>query len=86
MNIQNKEVQVFDNGGLSNDRYTVIIDGSVFAINTVPFHPTYGFSQYCGEVEQGYIWNENWGKEIFDISELPDATVEAIILRFEDII
>ena len=55
----------------------------MFAINQVPFHPTYGFSQYCGEVEQGYIWNEKWGKEILDISELPEETVKAIIQRFE---
>ncbi len=83
MEIQGKKIQVFDNGGISNDRYTVVIDGSVFAINQVPFHPTYGFSQYCGEVEQGYIWNEKWGKEILDISELPEETVKAIIQRFE---
>ena len=84
MIIQGKEVQVFDNGGATNDRYTVVIDGSVFAINTVPFHPTYGFSQYCGEAGQGYTWNEKWGVEITNISELPEETVKAIICRFEN--
>jgi len=83
MIIQGKEVQVFDNGGVSNDRYTVVIDGSVFAMNTLPFHPTYGFSQYCGEVSQGYQWNEKWGVEIHDKAELPIETVNAIIARFE---
>lgn len=81
MNIRGKEVQVFDNGGLSNDRYTVIIEGSVFAMNTEPFHPSYGFSQYIGEMEK-YSINESWGKEIHDISELPEETVKAIIERF----
>jgi hypothetical protein len=83
MIIQDKEVRVFDNGGITNDRYTVIIDGSVFAMNKVPFHPAYGFSQYCGEISDGYQWNENWGQEVHDISELPEDTVKAIIQRFE---
>ncbi len=83
MIINGKEVKVYDNGGISNDRYTAVIDGSVYAINTVPFHPSYGFSQYCGEVSEGYIWNEKWGNEVHDISELPVETVKAIIARFE---
>ena len=84
MIIQGKEVRVYDNGGVSNDRYTVVIDGSVFAMNAVPFHPAFGFSQYCGEVSQGLVPNENWGKEVQDISELPEDTVRVIIQRFED--
>ena len=83
MIIQDKEVKVYDNGGASIDRYTVIIDCSVFAMNSVPFHPTYGFSQYCGEVEEGYQWNESWGEEIHDITELPEDIIKAIITRFE---
>jgi hypothetical protein len=49
----------------------------------VPFHPTYGFSQYCGEVSQGLVWNKNWGREVLEISELPIETIKAIIERFE---
>lgn len=84
MIIYGRDVQVYDNGGKTNDRYTVVIEGSVFAINTVPFHPAYGFSQYCGEVEQGYKWNEKWGEEVHDINALPEETVKAIIARFEN--
>ncbi len=84
MIIQGKNVKVYDNGGASNDRYTVIIDNSVYAMNETPFHPTYGFSQYCGELGSEYTWNENWGQEIHDVSELSDETVKAIIARFED--
>jgi len=84
MIIQGKEVRVYDNGGATNDRYTIVIDGSVFAMNTVPFHPTYGFSQYCGDISENFKWNANWGKEIHDISKLPEATVLAIIARFEN--
>ena len=84
MKIQGKEIKVYDNSGISNDRYTVVIDGSVYAINTIPFHPTFGFSQYCGEVSQGYQWNEKWGQEVHDIAELPEDTIKAIIQRFEE--
>jgi len=84
MKIKGREVKVYDNGGETNDRYTIVIDGSVFAMNQVPFHPTYGFSQYCGEMEQGYKGNEeSWGREVLDVSELPEATIKAIIQRFE---
>jgi hypothetical protein len=83
MIIQGKEVRVFDNGGITNERYTVIIDGSVYGMNQLPFHPAYGFSQYCGEVSDGYQWNKNWGQEVHDISELTEDTVQAIIARFE---
>ena len=80
MLINGKEVKVFDNGGKTNDRYTVVIEGSIFAMNEIPYHPAYGFSQYCGE---NYEWNENWGIEITNIDELPKDTVRAIIARFE---
>lgn len=83
MNIRGNEVRVFDNGGASNDRYTIVIGKSVFAMNDMPFHPAFGFSQYCGEIEQGYNYNASWGMEITDISKLPEDTVKAIIQRFE---
>jgi hypothetical protein len=84
MLIQGKEVKVYDNGGVSNDRYTVVIDNSVYALNAIPFHPSFGFSQYCGEVSGGYVWNEKWGHELHDISELPEEVVQAIVSRFEE--
>jgi hypothetical protein len=80
MIIQGRDVKVYDNCGLSNDRYTIIIDGSVYSMNHVPNHPAYGFNQYSGE---GYVWNEKWGEEVHDIKELPEETVKAIIQRME---
>ncbi|MCX6152772.1 MAG: hypothetical protein NT007_01295 [Candidatus Kapabacteria bacterium] len=84
MKIKDKEVQVYDNGGTSADRYTIVIDGSVYAMNSSPFHPAYGISQYCGEEMEGYIPNEHWGVEVHDINELNEDTIKAIIQRFED--
>ena len=46
-----KDVKVFDNGGESFDRYTVIIDESVFGMSHNPRSPQ-GFNQYCGEKDE----------------------------------
>ena len=45
--------RIFDNGGKTYDRYTLIAaDGSVFGFNENPYHPQ-GFGQYGGEWEGG---------------------------------
>jgi hypothetical protein len=84
MIIQGKDVKVYDNGGQTNDRFTIVINGSVYGMNAIPFHLGYGFNQYCGMVSEGYVWNEKCGKEVHDIKELPDEVVKAIISRFEE--
>jgi hypothetical protein len=44
-----KQFWLFDNGGETFDRYTIIThDGHVYGSSTEPFHPQ-GFGQYCGE-------------------------------------
>ncbi len=48
------KVTVYDNGGETLDRYSVIIrypDGyaALFGMSEKPFHP-HGFNQFCGEV------------------------------------
>ncbi len=63
-----KKHRIFDDGGKTIDRYTLIAgDGSIFGFNGQPFHPQ-GFGQYCGEWEGGPT--RHLGKKI-DISELP---------------
>lgn len=42
------ETTIFDNGGATFDRFTIILkDGETFAASGNPFHPQ-GFGQYCG--------------------------------------
>lgn len=44
--------RIFDNGGKTQDRYTLInSDGDIFGFDFHPFHPQ-GFGQYCGNVDQ----------------------------------
>lgn len=41
---------IFDNGGKTCDRYTIILgDGEMFCASQNPFEPN-GFGQYCGNV------------------------------------
>jgi len=48
MLVNGAEVRVFDNGGKTLDRYTVIINNSIFAMSDNPEHPQ-GVNQYVGE-------------------------------------
>ena len=90
---------VWDNGGETADRYTVLLEGRyVFGMNSNPFHPTYGFSQYSGDLEhwsKGNTtpfnspeeWIEMWdkGKEKrLNVDEIPPDTKKAILQRMED--
>ncbi len=40
-------IQVYDNGGETFDRYTVIIDNDVFGMSENPLSAS-GFNQWCG--------------------------------------
>lgn len=63
-----KAVVIFDNGGRSADRYTAVDckTGDVVSFNERPFHPTYGFGQFCGNVTDrmnitfGYGWRNHF--------------------------
>ena len=58
-----KNVRVFDNGGISFDRYTVLIDGDAFGMSHNPNSPQ-GFNQYIGCAEE--ICIEALGSDITD--------------------
>jgi hypothetical protein len=56
-----KNIIVFDNGGETFDRYTIINkkDGEMIGSSDSPFHPQ-GFGQYCGNVADNY-WRTAYG-------------------------
>jgi hypothetical protein len=85
MKIANKEFWVFDSNECF-DRYTIILEhGEILASSTNPFDPQ-GFGQHCAEVRnslENYLEfarnHVNWlGKEITEISELPNEVVAFI--------
>ena len=65
-NILDEVSSVWDNGGESLDRYTIVLsDGEALGMSDNPTSPV-GFSQYLGKVEVG----EHLGKEI-SVNDLP---------------
>ena len=76
------KIKVYDNGGRTFDRYTVIIGKSIYAMSHNPLYPQ-GFDQYVGEIDDmpyDFPGIEE-GKEIKDIKELPEEVLKAIKIR-----
>lgn len=51
-----KNLAIFDNGGKTFDRFTIINkkDGEIIGASEMPFNPL-GFGQYCGNVAWDYF-------------------------------
>lgn len=78
-----KGVIVYDNGGETADRYTVIVpDGSVYGMSSNP-SSSQGFNQYSGEKSEFPNGLSHTGKKV-DVSKLPEGVQKAIINRMED--
>lgn len=75
-------IEVWDNGGKTIDRYTVVKDNElVFTMNDAPFHPQ-GFCQFAGERES---YPDNMSHCGDYQTELPDAVKEwAQVQAFQD--
>lgn len=73
-------IEVYDNGGETFDRYTVIIGSSVFGMGGDPMMPN-GFNQYSGELsELRSDLREASGRRLSD-AEIPARVGEAIEAR-----
>jgi hypothetical protein len=78
-------ISIFDNGGETCDRYTGVIikTGDIIAFNENPFHPTFGFGQYAGNVcdrmniTYGYSWRKNFDENKILKQELKNYITEA---------
>ena len=74
-----KHAVVYDNGGETVDRYSIIIEGSVYGMSSDPFSPL-GFNQYCGETHELAPPGKHLGKKI-SVKLLPDNIKAAICER-----
>lgn len=72
--------RVFDNGGETTDRYTILLDRSLFAMSEDPLSPL-GFNQYIGEMDE-LGWLIPLELEV-SISSLPRDIQTAIQYRKE---
>ncbi len=76
-----KSLKIYDNGGKTIDRYTVILDGAVFTMSDDPLSPQ-GFNQYWGRKEE--LKNKKMGKEV-KFSQLNPAIRQAINIRINQL-
>ena len=77
------KIKVYDNGGKTFDRYTVILsDGSIIGMSKNALSPQ-GFNQYCGDVKDYQLKNNEAIGQKVSIKSLSDEVREAIRLREE---
>ena len=74
-----KRAIVYDNAGETWDRYSIFLDGSVYAMDNHPFDPQ-GFCQYAGETFELAPPGPHLGKKI-SVKKLPDDVKAAICMR-----
>ena len=80
-----KKITIFDNQGLTADRYTGVItaSGDVVGFNENPFNPAFGFGQFCGNVTDrmnvtyGYGWRNRFEEKKILKQELSHYIREA---------
>lgn len=78
-------IRIYDNGGETCDRYTLIIDGDIYGLSDNAMSPQ-GFNQYCGTIgECGHTdhYNDDPGETLRDVSELPGEVQRAVELRVD---
>ena len=54
-----KNAKIYDNGGETADRYTVVVGGSVYGMSDEPFHPQ-GVNLYSGEQDEFKARRSRW--------------------------
>lgn len=70
-------IEIYDNGGETFDRYTVIIDGDVYGMSDNPLSPQ-GFNQFSGKLHELPLARQG---ERLTIESLPEAVQTAIERR-----
>ena len=78
----NEKIVIYDNGGETMDRYTVIIGNDVYGMSDDATSPQ-GFNQYIGEVGQDIKLGSHLGKKI-SINKVSSSVKKAIKDREEE--
>ena len=69
-------IKIFENERNYADKYTVMIEGSIYAMSEHPSSPQ-GVNMYCGEISNGYKAD---GEEV-EINDIPEEVKRAILER-----
>ena len=80
--ITEAKVTVYDNGGESMDRYTVVIGDDVFGMSENPGSPQ-GFNQWAGNVGKDIRLGSHLGK-VVKVTSLPKPVQKAIKDRMKE--
>ena len=79
MGANSAKTRIYDNGGKTIDRYTIIIGNSFYAMGDDATSPQ-GFNQYCGEFADGYKEGRHLGQRV-TLKSLPHTIQAAIQTR-----
>jgi len=75
------ELRIYDNGGLTIDRYMVIIGDDVYGMSADALSPG-GFNNFCGNLNEFELSIPSLGEDVTDdYATLPDGLVRAILFR-----
>jgi len=77
-------ILVYDNGGKTVDRYTIVIDTEVFGMSENALSPN-GFNQYAGRIGDDIPIGRFDDWEVIGLKTLPRDVLLAIIHRLSDI-
>ena len=77
-----EDIKIYDNDGITFDRYTIIIDDDVYTMSHNALSPQ-GYNQYMGTLEIDLI-DIDWSTDILiGIDDVPIEVQEAIKRRLE---
>jgi len=74
-------IQIYDNGGETCDRYTVIINNDVYGMSADAMSPQ-GFNQFCGDVKTDFNLQALISHPV-NLPDLPEQVQRAIALRID---
>jgi hypothetical protein len=76
-------VKVFDNGGATFDRYTIVTKEAVYGMSDNPSSPS-GFNQFVEEVDSTFVYTPLNSEKELPLEMVPVRVLVAIINRLND--
>ena len=75
-------VKIFDNGGATFDRYTIVTKDAIYTMSAWPLSPS-GFNQFSHFLEEGETYHAGNTEKEIPLKEAPVDVLIAIIQRLE---
>lgn len=75
-------VKIFDNGGATFDRYTIVTEDALYTMSSNPLSPS-GFNQFSHRMRKGEEYQPNNTERETQLRDTPVDVLIAIINRLE---